>query len=227
MSWCCCPKDAGSFSVFLNPYRGFDRCATSENRPSWIMLKYQRLSKEKKSIICFYAYAAAECYRSWSHLSPIKPVHILALYPRRPEDHKEIPIPSGPIQIRSFYPGQYPINIRSIYLSRGDKFTSIQHRNTPISSIQIRVCIFSLFRGLFRTTTWPSLYRAQSIFSLRELDQSFVWFGATFLAADLWVLIVSARDQSRDECFLLLFGFSSFFFSFPRCPLQYFPPIET
>mgnify|MGYP007039048898 CR=1 FL=1 len=139
--------------------------------PLGLRWKIKGSQKRMKASFCFYAYAAAECYRSWSHLSPIEPVRILAPYPRRPEDHKKIPIPSDPIQIRSFYPDQYPINTRSIYLLRGAKITSIQHRNTPISSIQIPCVSFCFFRGLFRTTTWPSLSRAQSIFSLRELDQ--------------------------------------------------------
>lgn len=71
--------------------------------------------KRIKASFCFYAYATAECYRSWSHLSPIKPVRILAPYPRRPEDHKKIPIPSGSHsdQIPLPWPisDQYPINL--------------------------------------------------------------------------------------------------------------------
>lgn len=108
---------------------------------------------------------------------PICLLSSLFVYWRRTRDAQKItkrsPYPPGPIQIRSLYPGQYPINIRSIYLLREDKIPSIQH-NTPISSIQIPCISFTCYGGLFRTTTWPSFYRTQSIFSLRELDQFFV-----------------------------------------------------
>lgn len=129
---------------------------------------------------------------------------------RRTRDAQKItkrsPFPPAPFNSDPFTGANIFINIRSIEWRR-NRITHLQLLNNPTLSIQLSIS-FYFFRDSPGLMTWPRLYRAQSIFSLRELDQSSVWFGATFLAADLWVFIVFARDQSRDErsplfCFLL------------------------
>lgn len=132
----CCPKDAGSFSMFLNPYRGFDRCATSENRSSWITLESKE-SKEEESIIflclcCSWMLPFMISFVSYQSCSYIGAV------PATLRISQKAPHSLRPHSTQILLPwpksDQYPIN-----LLRRKRYTNLQHRNTPTLSIQIPV----------------------------------------------------------------------------------------